>query len=134
MLPFFKKIRYLFLFPYKLVAVTKQICFYCSVQIICTFKVLSWVIYTLNKIFFFIFHFETRIKCRKRLLKIPGLFIGYSFLYSYIFIHEYKIHPPYSPSFTVSLYSPHSHWYPFLNRTCFYLPIIFWNIVFSIWL
>jgi hypothetical protein len=36
-----------------------------------------------------------------------------------IFIHEYTIFPPYSPSYTLLLHPPSSHWCQPPNRTCF---------------
>jgi hypothetical protein len=36
-----------------------------------------------------------------------------------MYIHVYKIFPPYSHSNTLSLYLPSSHWYQSPDRTCF---------------
>jgi hypothetical protein len=51
----------------------------------------------------------------------PSIILLYlpSPILSSIFIHEYIIFPPYSPSYTLSLYPPPSHYYQPSGRGCF---------------
>jgi hypothetical protein len=49
----------------------------------------------------------------------PHSWNGFNRPHFSIFIHEYIIFSPHSPSHTLSLYPSPSHWYQPLDRTCF---------------
>jgi hypothetical protein len=62
-------------------------------------------------------------------LPLPPLVEQFNKFWSFIFIYGYKIYPPYSPSFSLSLCPSLPHWYLPLEKTYFsLLPFNFFQV------